>query len=115
MKKWYRRIQPWFMKSLGLPSDIMLELPRITMIGQIHIYIENHQGLEIYSETELKLKSHQGYIRIIGTSFILKKMYPGEILLERSEEHTSELQSRGHLVCRLLLEKKKKKRRTCKS
>src|SRR5215510_16216753 len=26
---------------------------------------------------------------------------------ERSEEHTSELQSRGHLVCRLLLEKKK--------
>src|SRR5690625_6276627 len=29
-----------------------------------------------------------------------------EFLLERSEEHTSELQSRGHLVCRLLLEKK---------
>src|SRR2546422_6338313 len=28
----------------------------------------------------------------------------------RSEEHTSELQSRLHLVCRLLLEKKKKKR-----
>src|SRR2546422_6658957 len=28
---------------------------------------------------------------------------------ERSEEHTSELQSRLHLVCRLLLEKKKKK------
>src|SRR5690625_5434560 len=28
----------------------------------------------------------------------------------RSEEHTSELQSRGHLVCRLLLEKKKKSR-----
>src|SRR5690625_2824109 len=27
--------------------------------------------------------------------------------LSRSEEHTSELQSRGHLVCRLLLEKKK--------
>src|SRR5271157_535021 len=29
-------------------------------------------------------------------------------LLARSEEHTSELQSRPHLVCRLLLEKKKK-------
>src|SRR5215208_8033730 len=29
---------------------------------------------------------------------------PGQV---RSEEHTSELQSRGHLVCRLLLEKKK--------
>src|SRR5437660_3773270 len=32
----------------------------------------------------------------------------------RSEEHTSELQSRGHLVCRLLLEKKKKISNTSK-
>src|SRR5436305_4592712 len=31
---------------------------------------------------------------------------------ERSEEHTSELQSRPHLVCRLLLEKKKNSLRT---
>src|SRR2546429_8638451 len=34
------------------------------------------------------------------------------IQLYRSEEHTSELQSRLHLVCRLLLEKKKKKTHT---
>src|SRR5439155_21475173 len=32
----------------------------------------------------------------------------------RSEEHTSELQSRGHLVCRLLLEKKKKLKKNYK-
>src|SRR5437870_10001460 len=34
---------------------------------------------------------------------------------KRSEEHTSELQSRGHLVCRLLLEKKKKKTKQIQS
>src|SRR3712207_8931521 len=33
---------------------------------------------------------------------------PGPIFYRRSEEHTSELQSRQYLVCRLLLEKKKK-------
>src|SRR5207253_11400106 len=33
--------------------------------------------------------------------------FSAHVLVERSEEHTSELQSRGHLVCRLLLEKKK--------
>src|SRR2546430_9548701 len=32
----------------------------------------------------------------------------GDSLVERSEEHTSELQSQSNLVCRLLLEKKKK-------
>src|SRR5689334_24179359 len=35
----------------------------------------------------------------------------GTHLLVRSEEHTSELQSQFHLVCRLLLEKKKNKKR----
>src|SRR5689334_23509344 len=37
-----------------------------------------------------------------------------EELEARSEEHTSELQSQFHLVCRLLLEKKKKKTNTTK-
>src|SRR5437870_2457189 len=44
-------------------------------------------------------------------SFVFVRIAPkGESILRkivRSEEHTSELQSRGHLVCRLLLEKKK--------
>src|SRR5690554_7597692 len=34
---------------------------------------------------------------------------PVRLYVMRSEEHTSELQSRPHLVCRLLLEKKKKR------
>src|SRR5207253_6791597 len=42
-------------------------------------------------------------------SYLLQVLeeYP-KIPVVRSEEHTSELQSRGHLVCRLLLEKKKR-------
>src|SRR5687767_15650291 len=37
-------------------------------------------------------------------------VYAGAIMVLRSEEHTSELQSLAYLVCRLLLEKKKKKK-----
>src|SRR5438552_8035029 len=40
----------------------------------------------------------------------LEKMTPSEPDQDRSEEHTSELQSPDHLVCRLLLEKKKRER-----
>src|SRR3712207_8727546 len=36
------------------------------------------------------------------------RFYPWSVHFKRSEEHTSELQSRQYLVCRLLLEKKKK-------
>src|SRR3712207_8652950 len=40
----------------------------------------------------------------------LRRLEPGcdQVVSRRSEEHTSELQSRQYLVCRLLLEKKKK-------
>src|SRR5690625_7099479 len=49
-----------------------------------------------------------------GTVFLLSSYTPLShlVLTLRSEEHTSELQSRGHLVCRLLLEKKKIKQET---
>src|SRR5687768_18179546 len=40
---------------------------------------------------------------------VFRRAAAADLLAERSEEHTSELQSRLHLVCRLLLEKKKQK------
>src|SRR5690625_5736998 len=48
------------------------------------------------------LRPDGGTVRVLGSD-------PWRSGPERSEEHTSELQSRGHLVCRLLLEKKNKK------
>src|SRR5687767_15723575 len=48
-----------------------------------------------------------------ATAFVTLLERTGELLAtppERSEEHTSELQSLAYLVCRLLLEKKKKKK-----
>src|SRR5438270_2197310 len=41
---------------------------------------------------------------------ISRQIWWGHQICRRSEEHTSELQSQSNLVCRLLLEKKKKKR-----
>src|SRR2546421_7098717 len=47
-----------------------------------------------------------------GTQRRARRVAPGRYhRIIRSEEHTSELQSRSDLVCRLLLEKKKKKKR----
>src|SRR5699024_11431500 len=49
---------------------------------------------------------------IIFTSLCVDNTFPTS---DRSEEHTSELQSRFDLVCRLLLEKKNKRRHSCHS
>src|SRR5688572_32196119 len=52
------------------------------------------------------------YISSAGLGVLLRTQ---KRLLQRSEEHTSELQSQSNLVCRLLLEKKKKKNRNKKN
>lgn len=94
MKKWHRLI-PWFSKYMALPSDVMLDLPRITVIGQIHVYIENHQGIAVFSDTELTLKSTKGLIQILGNSFVIKLMYPEEILLEGNISEVNFIETKG--------------------
>src|SRR2546422_3717133 len=54
-----------------------------------------HDGLTVYDYVKVAAKRNPSYQGLADK-------------LGRSEEHTSELQSRLHLVCRLLLEKKKK-------
>src|SRR3712207_8736788 len=51
--------------------------------------------------------SNQGAANARGPKVSMQCLGYGARLLWRSEEHTSELQSRQYLVCRLLLEKKK--------
>src|SRR5690625_6063292 len=66
--------------------------------GEIKLEAETYEG-NIVIKKPLKIIGQKGtMIKGDGTDNVI------EI---RSEEHTSELQSRGHLVCRLLLEKKK--------
>src|SRR5690625_6108688 len=61
---------------------------------------------EMAVDTEVRRKAYDSFIKTMNK---YKNTYAATYATEitRSEEHTSELQSRGHLVCRLLLEKKK--------
>src|SRR5271170_8489381 len=57
-----------------------------------------------YRRTAMAMKYQKGTVYPRGRKV---KMWYGKYTVYRSEEHTSELQSRVELVCRLLLEKKK--------
>lgn len=81
-KKWGEQMRSWLTKSLNLPEDVMLDLPRITMIGQLHIYIENHRGLLAFSDKEVRLMLEKGQLLIKGESFTIKTILPEEILIE---------------------------------
>src|SRR5690554_7291512 len=62
-----------------------------------------------FSATGIAAEDSQG--ELVGFISGYRPPSRPDTLFVRSEEHTSELQSRPHLVCRLLLEKKKKKKK----
>src|SRR5690349_24696213 len=73
-------------------------------------------GYEVVSENDSSIKNMHGIlnnypqIKKPQTKNYDYKLSALLAMMERSEEHTSELQSRRDLVCRLLLEKKKRKK-----
>src|SRR3712207_8988983 len=81
---------------------------------------EEAQGkrLDLFLKEQLPEATRNYLEKLITEGYVLcnekvitkngKKLKGKEIIQLRSEEHTSELQSRQYLVCRLLLEKKKK-------
>lgn len=81
-KKWRKYIRNWITDKIELPADVVMDLPRITMIGQLHIYIENHRGLLIFTDKEVRLLLKQGQLLIKGEAFVIKTILPEEILLE---------------------------------
>src|SRR2546422_8333888 len=67
------------------------------------------EKLEVHGQREIvRVLWHEEFV--VGNRSVCHSVFHQGALRTRSEEHTSELQSRLHLVCRLLLEKKKKKK-----
>src|SRR5690625_6525042 len=79
---------------------------------QLEAFFKVYEDMEIISPMEtkaLKETVHDSFADFFTKDYLSRVDQEIESvdITERSEEHTSELQSRGHLVCRLLLEKKK--------
>ncbi|MFD1781248.1 MULTISPECIES: sporulation protein YqfC [Fredinandcohnia] len=88
-----QRMKSWITNKMELPADVMMDLPRITMIGQLHIYIENHRGLLTFSDKEVRLLLKQGQLLIKGNAFVIKTILPEEIMLEGKIEHVQYIEN----------------------
>src|SRR2546425_5927403 len=93
--------------SLGQPRQIRAAVTRLTEVRrEMPTAYPLATAVYIGPQSARILKSNNlGYLDLSGNCYLALE----NVLVERSEEHTSELQSLAYLVCRLLLEKKKKK------
>src|SRR5207253_10265292 len=96
------------------PPTISTLFPYTTLFrSYFHRFYEFQPDLNTSNpEVQAEILKIMGFWIQLGVSGFRMDAVPfviatkGANVSERSEEHTSELQSRGHLVCRLLLEKK---------
>ena len=65
--------------ALELPSDVMMDAPRITMVGNKYCSVENHRGIFRYSETVIEINSVLGIIRTEGKKLTISSIYPDDI------------------------------------
>src|SRR5688572_21912034 len=81
----------------------------MTLPTELHIIISKHLA---YPDALAFKHTNRHFYSFVDTGIKLKVAWLVHRRQLRSEEHTSELQSQSNLVCRLLLEKKKKKQKT---
>src|SRR5207253_4155823 len=102
-------------------AEVVVEADDAVHLGAREVQALGHQGNgSLRYKAECRLYRMQYFEERSGASLQVRHDAPHHGAFSRrkapwcgasrSEEHTSELQSRGHLVCRLLLEKKKKKK-----
>lgn len=81
MKNKTKQIKESVSELLELPKDIILDLPRITLLGNMQLYIENHKGIIEYSKLRIRVNTKSGIIRIIGKELLIKTIITEEIII----------------------------------
>ncbi|QDR80938.1 sporulation protein YqfC [Sporomusa termitida] len=67
---------------LEIPQDIVLDLPRITMLGNKQLLVENHKGIIEYTPSLVRIKLNQGELFVTGEGLILGNLQAEQILVE---------------------------------
>lgn len=81
MKSKTKEVKESISELLELPKDIMLDLPRITLVGNLQLYIENHKGIIEYSTQRIRINTKSGVIRITGKNLAIKTIITEEIII----------------------------------
>src|SRR5689334_24937224 len=87
---------------------LMIRLPpKSTLFPYTTLFRSMREQFKKKDRPELTGKVGAGFVVDLDLAMTDPQAAGVDVLIDRSEEHTSELQSQFHLVCRLLLEKKK--------
>lgn len=69
-------------ETLELPKDIVMDVPKITIIGNIQLNIENHLGIVEYNSKTIRINTGIGMFKINGENMVIRNIASDEIVIE---------------------------------
>ena len=69
MKEKIERTREILTEKFDLPKDVIMNLPKITIIGESEITIENHKGIILFERSIIKINTKVKIINIEGENF----------------------------------------------
>jgi len=76
------KVKRQFSDYLELPGDIMLDLPKIVLVGNLQVFIENHRGIQEYTPCFVRVVVSDKVIEVTGENLTLRNIMPDEICVE---------------------------------
>ncbi|MDP5273093.1 sporulation protein YqfC [Chengkuizengella axinellae] len=92
MSRIKKKLRKFTANVLDLPKDVIFDLPRITMIGNMQLYVENHRGVVQFTTDKLTLKLSVGHLEIIGKDLVIRAILSEEVFIEGVVEDVKYIQ-----------------------
>lgn len=77
-----QRLQKKLANLLEIPDDIVLDLPRITLLGNMQLLIENHKGIIEYTSELVRIRLNRKELIISGIGLSLGNLQAEELIVE---------------------------------
>lgn len=67
--------------AIGLPADVVANLPRLSLVGQKQLVVENHRGIALFSPECISIKTTQGVIDVLGEGLLVYSINQEQVVL----------------------------------
>ena len=67
---------------LELPKELILDIPKITLVGNKQLFLENYKGIIEYEDNQIRLKTHEGVIKLEGSDMVIKEITSEDIMVD---------------------------------
>ncbi|WMM23501.1 sporulation protein YqfC [Tissierella sp. MB52-C2] len=87
MKRPLENVKYTISEALELPIDIMMDLPRLTVIGNVEASLLNHKGIIEYTTETIRINTKSGIFKITGEELEIKTIISEEIIITGNIEN----------------------------